>query len=105
MTAAEWRDRYRGAAVCPAGHEFRGEWYDSKRAALTCPVCAVIFEATWPGFPAEPETVVITAEELTRLQIGHKPTPSETRGDDAILCRLGTTSMRRRERAHEARSQ
>jgi hypothetical protein len=46
--------------TCPScGRAFIGHWTEgSETAAQQCP-CGHVAEATWPGFTAEPETIVL----------------------------------------------
>jgi hypothetical protein len=47
--------------TCPScGREFMGHWIEDRETAdQQCPACGHVFEATWPGFPFEPETVIV----------------------------------------------
>ena len=60
---AEWTDCYESPARCPRGHEFTAAWYDTKRADQTCPECGAVFRATWAGFEAEPEVVIVDSRK------------------------------------------
>lgn len=44
------------------GHKFEGHWVEGDETAdQQCPACGHVAEATWPGFPREPRTVVVRA--------------------------------------------
>lgn len=47
--------------TCPScGREVAGYWYQGREPeAQHCPSCGHVFEATWPGWTFEPETVII----------------------------------------------
>ena len=64
MTGARPRITRRAAPLtCPScGRKVSGHWPgDCKTAAQKCP-CGHAFEAAWPGFTFEPETIVIDRE-------------------------------------------
>jgi hypothetical protein len=47
--------------ACPScGHEVAGRWTEGREtAAQQCGACGHVFEATWPGFTFEPETIIV----------------------------------------------
>lgn len=49
-----------GPVDCPScGHHFIGCWVDRRTGEQRCDACGWVFEATWPGFQFEPETIVL----------------------------------------------
>jgi hypothetical protein len=56
--------RYTAPLTCPkCNSKVTGHWLSShKTADQRCGACGHLFEATWPGFPVEPETVIIRQE-------------------------------------------
>ena len=44
-------------------HGFTGRWFEQLTADQRCDGCGHVFEATWPGFHFEPETVILPREE------------------------------------------
>lgn len=49
---------------CPeCGREVIGHWIQGRDTAdQRCGACGHVFEATWPGFTFEPETVIVSRE-------------------------------------------
>jgi hypothetical protein len=44
------------------GHRFEGHWIEGRETAdQQCEACGHVTEATWPGFPREPRTVIVRA--------------------------------------------
>ena len=64
MTAAPPRKKYTAALTCPScGCGVTGRWLGNpETAAQQCGACGHVFDAAWPGFTFEPETVVIHPE-------------------------------------------
>jgi DNA-directed RNA polymerase subunit N (RpoN/RPB10) len=60
MPQALQGSRYTGSLTCPScGRKVTGHWADSPDAApQRCRSCGHVFDAAWPGFHFEPETVV-----------------------------------------------
>ena len=48
--------------TCPScGHKVVGRWLSGQDTAdQRCPSCGHVFEAAWPGFTFEPETVIVS---------------------------------------------
>ncbi len=63
MSAAPAPIRLAAPLTCPScGHKVTGRWLEGQEtAAQQCGTCGHIFEATWPGFTFEPETVIVDA--------------------------------------------
>jgi len=51
----------RGPIPCPScGGKVPGFWHEGRDTdTQQCPSCSHVFDAAWPGFPMEPETVII----------------------------------------------
>lgn len=65
------RDAYGAPLTCPlCGREFLAHWERDKTGFQHCPSCGHGWEATWPGFNLEPETVI---KERAGDEPGHQP--------------------------------
>lgn len=53
--------------ICAScGHEFEGHWTEGHETAdQPCPACGHVCEATWPGFPYEPQMVIVGEHDAT----------------------------------------
>jgi len=52
------RARLAAPLTCPACRStIGGQWNGTRTATQTCPDCGHVFDATWPGFPFQPETI------------------------------------------------
>lgn len=68
MSAAPGRIRYEAPVACPScGRAVACRWIQGRETAdQQCPACGRVFEATWPGFDFEPETVIVEQETASR---------------------------------------
>ena len=53
--------RHTAPLTCPScGCKITGRWLSGQDTAdQQCGSCGHVFEATWPGFPFEPEVVIV----------------------------------------------
>ncbi len=59
MTGTPSPLRYTAPLTCTTcGREFGGLWVGERTGPQHCPY-GHVFTATWPGFPIEPETVIV----------------------------------------------